>query len=263
MQALGVRALPTVRSPSDIRAGDMSGVPRRPASVGSGTIQPGISNSLKSVNRNTLSSQNVSSEDLTERGGTSKGRGRVLKVLGDIHLLAGILPSAVNLYIQSIEILRLTTDYLWHASALEGIPMALMILRFMKVDFPVRVLNVCLSKCMIDPADLALNSQPLRQPGRPCKVLTPSTRGTTVYRPSFRPNSQSLINRHSSRSPRTNTRAISTIRRIFFRLCSLGVLLRPHSSVGQASVGCLRDWWLGRYCFAKERQWRRYCSKPG
>src|SRR5207248_556132 len=81
--------------------------------------------------------QNTSSDDLIEKRGTSKGRGRVLKVLGDLNLLCGIVTGAITSYIQSIEILRLTTDYVWHASALEGIAMALVLLRYLKIDHSV------------------------------------------------------------------------------------------------------------------------------
>lgn len=74
-----------------------------------------------------------------EKRGTSKGRGRVLKVLGDLNLLCGILPGAISHYTQSVEILRLTTDYLWHASALEGVGMALVLLSYLKVEYTVRI----------------------------------------------------------------------------------------------------------------------------
>ena len=80
-------------------------------------------------------SQNASAENLAEKRGTSKGRGRVFKVLGDLNLICGTIPGALTMYTQSIEILRLTTDYVWHASALEGVGMALMLLSYHKVDY--------------------------------------------------------------------------------------------------------------------------------
>jgi len=61
----------------------------------------------------------------------------VSKALGDLSLLMGILHNAVTHYSQSIEILRLTTDYVWHASALEGIGMALIIIKNLKLEFTV------------------------------------------------------------------------------------------------------------------------------
>ena len=70
----------------------------------------------------------------------------MLKVLADLYLLCGLLPSAVASYTQSVEILRLTTDYFWHASALEGVGMALILFAFLKVDFPVFPLSDIVSR---------------------------------------------------------------------------------------------------------------------
>ena len=118
---------------------DLAHEVKRPASVGPGMIQrtPSSSN-IKTPNRNSLtSSQNASSENLVEKRGTSKGRGRVLKVLGDLNLLCGNIPASIASYTQSVEILRLTTDYVWHASALEGIGTTLIVFAYLKIEFPV------------------------------------------------------------------------------------------------------------------------------
>jgi hypothetical protein len=105
---------------------------------------------MKIANRNSLiASQNSSAENLTEKRGASKGRGRVLKVLGDLNLLCGLIPGAIASYTQSVEILRLTTDYVWHASALEGVGMALIILAFLKIEFSVLVPRFQLM-CVVD-----------------------------------------------------------------------------------------------------------------
>jgi trafficking protein particle complex subunit 9 len=140
-----IQALPTVRSPTDstfFMSASMLTEPeelRRPASAGPESLRRTISTpSGKVSNRNSvISSQNASAESLVEKRGTSKGRGRVLKVLGDLNLLVGTLPGAVTSYTQSVEILRLTTDYLWHASALEGVGMALVLMSYLKVDYNV------------------------------------------------------------------------------------------------------------------------------
>jgi hypothetical protein len=137
-----------VRSPSDYSANtdSTSEEPRRPASVGPGVLRRTPSNSsLKISNRNSLvASQNSSAENLTEKRGASKGRGRVLKVIGDLNLLCGIIPGAIASYTQSVEILRLTTDYVWHASGLEGVGMGLIILAHLKIEFSVIISRVCL-----------------------------------------------------------------------------------------------------------------------
>jgi trafficking protein particle complex subunit 9 len=151
-QAQAIQALPTIRSPAEPTSSppvssEQTQEVKRPASVGPLQRTPS-SSSIKINNRNSVvASQNSSTENLAEKRGSSKGRGRVLKVLGDIHLLCGLLPSAVTSYTQAVEILRLTTDYIWHASALEGVAMALILLRFLNVDFSVRTPVVDNSNC--------------------------------------------------------------------------------------------------------------------
>jgi hypothetical protein len=152
-KAQAVQALPTLRSPAEPTSAsptsaDQTQEVKRPASVGPSALQRTPSSSGgKIANRNSVTmSQNSSTENLTEKRGSSKGRGRVLKVLGDIHLLSGLLPIVITSYTQSVEILRLTTDYIWHASALEGVSMALVLLRFLNVEFSVRLLAGSLSK---------------------------------------------------------------------------------------------------------------------
>ena len=141
-----------MRSPTDPSLGtaNANGSPevKRPASVGPVGLQrtPSGSSVIKAANRNSIAiSQNASSESLAivEKRGTSKGRGRVLKVLGDLSALCGVLPNAVSLYSQSVEILRLTTDYVWHASALEGVGMTLLLMTYLKVEYTVRLTNTC------------------------------------------------------------------------------------------------------------------------
>lgn len=146
VQAQAIQALPTLRSPMDPSSSVAAETTpesqqelKRPASVGPGGLQRTLSSSsIKHANRNSITaSQNASSENLVEKRGASKGRGRVLKVLGDLSLLCGIVPGAITSYIQSVEILRLTTDYIWHASALEGVGMALVLLTYLKVEYSV------------------------------------------------------------------------------------------------------------------------------
>jgi Transport protein Trs120 or TRAPPC9, TRAPP II complex subunit len=143
LQGNAIQALPTIRSPADQSLfnspADAGQELKRPASVGPGGLQQSPSSSnLRKSNRNTISnSQNPSSENLTEKRVSSKGRGRVLKVLADLNLLCGVIPGAISLYTQSVEILRLTTDHIWHASALEGVGIALVLLAYLKVEYSV------------------------------------------------------------------------------------------------------------------------------
>lgn len=130
-----------MRSPTDPSQSNDPTPPelKRPASVGPGVLQrtPSVTSIKPSTRNSLIPSQNASSESLPEKRGTSKGRGRVLKVLGDLSLICGILPDALASYTQSVEILRLTTDYVWHASALEGVGMVLVLLAYLKVEFVV------------------------------------------------------------------------------------------------------------------------------
>jgi len=144
LQAQAIQALPTLRSPAEPTSStttppDQTQEVKRPVSVGPGALQrTPSSSSIRPANRNSVTmSQNSSTENLAEKRGSSKGRGRVLKVLGDIHILCGLLPAAITSYTQSVEILRLTTDYIWHASALEGVTMALVLLKYLNIDFSV------------------------------------------------------------------------------------------------------------------------------
>ena len=144
LQAQAIQALPTLRSPAEPTSStttppDQTQEVKRPVSVGPGALQRSpSSSSIRPANRNSVTmSQNSSAENLAEKRGSSKGRGRVLKVLGDIQLLCGLLPAAITSYTQSVEILRLTTDYIWHASALEGVTMALVLLKYLNIDFSV------------------------------------------------------------------------------------------------------------------------------
>lgn len=60
--------------------------------------------------------------------------GRIRKLLGDFYLLAGRLPDAVNHYDQAIEMAKITSDFLWLASAMEGLVCATILLEYLQAD---------------------------------------------------------------------------------------------------------------------------------
>ncbi|CAO3633171.1 unnamed protein product [Mucor hiemalis] len=60
--------------------------------------------------------------------------GRIRKILGDFYLLAGRLPDAVNHYDQAIEMAKMTSDYLWLGSAMEGWVSATVLLEYLQAD---------------------------------------------------------------------------------------------------------------------------------
>ncbi|KAI9313933.1 TRAPP II complex [Dichotomocladium elegans] len=82
------------------------------------------------------SPQPTRSTGLQGEGGKTKRRtpGRVKKLLADLFLLSGRLPDAVNHYTQAIELTRISQDYLWYGSALEGLTCATLLLEYLHAD---------------------------------------------------------------------------------------------------------------------------------
>ncbi|CAO0789225.1 unnamed protein product [Mucor circinelloides] len=80
---------------------------------------------------NTLNSAGSTGESIRTRKRTP---GRIRKLLGDFYLLAGRLPDAVNHYDQAIEMARITSDFLWLASAMEGLVCATILLEYLQAD---------------------------------------------------------------------------------------------------------------------------------
>lgn len=63
-----------------------------------------------------------------------KTAGRLAKLLGDLFVLAGRLPDAVASYNECINFTKANGDCMWHASALEGLAVALVLLGYLHVD---------------------------------------------------------------------------------------------------------------------------------
>ncbi|CEP15600.1 hypothetical protein [Parasitella parasitica] len=79
----------------------------------------------------TLSSLGSTGESARTRKRTP---GRTRKLLGDFYLLAGRLPDAVAHYDQAIEMAKITSDFLWLASAMEGSVCASILLEYLQAD---------------------------------------------------------------------------------------------------------------------------------
>ncbi|CAO3600653.1 unnamed protein product [Absidia cylindrospora] len=60
--------------------------------------------------------------------------GRIKKLFADFYLLAGRLPDAVSNYQQAIETTKSTSDFLWLASAMEGLACATLLLEYLQDD---------------------------------------------------------------------------------------------------------------------------------
>ncbi|RUS24192.1 transport protein Trs120 or TRAPPC9 TRAPP II complex subunit-domain-containing protein [Jimgerdemannia flammicorona] len=60
--------------------------------------------------------------------------GRIVKLIADLYLLSGRLPDAVNSYNQAIDITRNNSDYIWLASAMEGLVCSTLLLEYLHAD---------------------------------------------------------------------------------------------------------------------------------
>lgn len=67
----------------------------------------------------------------------NKGKGRIGIVVGAMYLLAGRWPDAVKELVHSATIARASSDYLWHAKALDYIMVCLLMFAWAGMDFRV------------------------------------------------------------------------------------------------------------------------------
>ncbi|CAO3642865.1 unnamed protein product [Cunninghamella echinulata] len=80
----------------------------------------------------TRANSNQGNSDLTKT--KRRTPGRVKKLFADFYLLAGRLPDAINHYQQAIEMTKTTSDFLWLASAMEGLACANLLLEYLQGD---------------------------------------------------------------------------------------------------------------------------------
>ena len=66
-----------------------------------------------------------------------KGKGRIGIVVGAMYLLAGRWPDAIKELVQSATVARASSDYLWHAKALDYILVCLLMFAWAGMDFRV------------------------------------------------------------------------------------------------------------------------------
>ena len=67
----------------------------------------------------------------------NKGKGRIGIVVGAMYLLAGRWPDAAKELVQSAALARASSDYLWHAKALDYILVCLLMFAWAGMDFRV------------------------------------------------------------------------------------------------------------------------------
>jgi hypothetical protein len=90
-------------------------------------VSPSAPSPSANINGNSITAGNlmVSQETRLKR----RAYGRSQKLIGDLLLLAGKLPAAMERYLDSIESSKSQTDWLWLASAMEGLYTAILLLQ--------------------------------------------------------------------------------------------------------------------------------------
>lgn len=90
----------------------------------------------RAESRERISTSGFGAGSLGERE-RNKGKGRVGIVIGAMYLLAGRWPDAVKELVQSATTARASSDYLWHAKALDYILICLLMFAWAEMDFRV------------------------------------------------------------------------------------------------------------------------------
>ena len=90
----------------------------------------------RTESRDRTSASSFGAGSLGERE-RNKGKGRVGIVIGAMYLLAGRWPDAVKELVQGATIARASSDYMWHAKALDYILVCLLMFAWAGMDFRV------------------------------------------------------------------------------------------------------------------------------
>ncbi|CAO3597656.1 unnamed protein product [Absidia cylindrospora] len=113
---------------------------KRASSMASGNTNSSSSSTFNKMNpmppipsssmSRTNSAQGTSDLSKTKR----RTPGRIKKLFADFYLLAGRLPDAVTHYQQAVEMTKSSSDFLWLASAMEGLTCATLLLEYLQGD---------------------------------------------------------------------------------------------------------------------------------
>ncbi|CCE63298.1 hypothetical protein TPHA_0E02060 [Tetrapisispora phaffii CBS 4417] len=77
-----------------------------------------------------------------------KSQGRQLKILGNFQLLSGRYSDALNSFTEAIILLHVVRDYLWLGSALDGIAICFLLLKYLDISF--KIPSVITELCPIE-----------------------------------------------------------------------------------------------------------------
>ncbi|KAF9929847.1 hypothetical protein FBU30_001160 [Linnemannia zychae] len=99
----------------------------------------GTSNHQRSLSSAGFTSMNTSNQYhqpsvVTDQRLRKRTAARAQKLYGDLYLMAGRLSDAVTSYQTVIEATKSNSDFLWHASAMEGLYCAIVLLAFIQAD---------------------------------------------------------------------------------------------------------------------------------
>ncbi|KAF9135840.1 hypothetical protein BGW39_011429 [Mortierella sp. 14UC] len=99
----------------------------------------GTSNHQRSMSSAGFTSMNSANQYLqpavvTDQRLRKRTAARAQKLYGDLYLMAGRLSDAVTSYQSVIEVSKSNSDFLWHASAMEGLYCAVVLLAFIQAD---------------------------------------------------------------------------------------------------------------------------------
>ncbi|KFY86939.1 hypothetical protein V500_07289 [Pseudogymnoascus sp. VKM F-4518 (FW-2643)] len=131
-----------LRSASVSRPTTPSAGPHTPSDGTSSAMSPPLSRSnsvadkIQEQSRDRISTQGFGSGSLSERS-RNKGKGRVSIAIGGLYLQAGRWQDAIKELVEGAYIAKTNNDHLWHAKALEGLVVAMIMLAWIGLDFQI------------------------------------------------------------------------------------------------------------------------------
>ncbi|KFY00895.1 hypothetical protein O988_03040 [Pseudogymnoascus sp. VKM F-3808] len=132
-----------LRSSSVSRPTTPSAGPSTPSDGTSGPMSPtslsrpgSVAGKIREQSSDRISTQGFGSGSLSERS-RNKGKGRVSIAIGGLYLQAGRWQDAMKELVEGAYIAKTNNDHLWHAKALEGLVVAMIMLAWIGLDFQI------------------------------------------------------------------------------------------------------------------------------
>ncbi|KFY99708.1 hypothetical protein V498_00562, partial [Pseudogymnoascus sp. VKM F-4517 (FW-2822)] len=132
-----------LRSASVSRPTTPSAGPHTPSDGTSSAMSPpslsrssSVADRIGEQSRDRISTQGFGSGSLSERS-RNKGKGRISIAIGGLYLQAGRWQDAMKELVEGAYIAKTNNDHLWHAKALEGLVVAMIMLAWIGLDFQI------------------------------------------------------------------------------------------------------------------------------